>query len=105
MTTLDVSVSGPNGSIDLPNGMLRSATDVFVGACQAHREGRASGVAGAAGCDLTLKGHVLLEIIRPGMRGQYDASPRPPRPSTAFTPASTPTPTTASGPSRSEPGP
>ena len=65
MTTLDVSVSGPNGSIDLSNGLLGSATDVFVGACQAHREGRASGVAGAAGCDLTLKGQVLLELLSP----------------------------------------
>jgi hypothetical protein len=73
MTTLDVSVSGPNGSIDLSNGLLGSATDVFVGACQAHREGRASGVAGAAGCDLTLKGQVLLELLSPEMRGQYEA--------------------------------
>lgn len=65
MTTLDVSVSGPTGSIDLSNGLLGSATDVFFAACHAQREGRASGVVGPAGCDVALKGEVLLGDIDP----------------------------------------
>lgn len=65
MTTLDVSVSGPNGSIDLSNGLLGPASAVFFGATEALEAGRATGTAGAAGCNVTMKGSVLLELLRP----------------------------------------
>lgn len=63
MTTLDVGVSGPNGSINLSNGLLGPASNLFFEATRVLREGRASGTAGAAGCDVTMKGSVLLEIF------------------------------------------
>ncbi len=43
MTTLDVGIAGPQWSIDLSNGLLGAATDVFMAAGQAVREGKATG--------------------------------------------------------------
>lgn len=63
MTTLDVGISGPQGAIDLSNGLLGAATTVFSEAGRAVREGRASGIVGAAGCDVTMKGAVLRDIL------------------------------------------
>lgn len=76
MTTLDVGVSGPNGSIDMSNGLLGSASNLFFGATKALEDGRASGTAGAAGCDVTLTGAVLLEILpaEPGNLHQSQSS-------------------------------
>lgn len=77
MTTLDVGISGPNGSIDMSNGLLGSATSVFFAACEAHRAGKAEGTSGAAGCDLKLKGSVLLEFLPaapPGLVPRYSST-------------------------------
>lgn len=63
MTTLDVGVSGPNGSIDLSGGLFGSPSAVFHGAVEALEAGRATGTAGAAGCSVTMKGSVLLDIL------------------------------------------
>lgn len=69
MTTLDVGISGPNGSIDLSGGLLGAATDVFTAARKAHHAGKAEGTSGAGGCDLKLKGSVLLEFLHAGSAG------------------------------------
>lgn len=76
MTTLDVGVSGPNGSIDLSNGLLGSASNVFFGASKALENGRATGMAGASGCAVTMKGAVLLELLpaEPGNLHQSQSS-------------------------------
>lgn len=52
MTTVDAGISGPNGSIDLSNGLLGPASHLLVEAGKAVGDGRAHGTAGAAGCDV-----------------------------------------------------
>jgi len=63
MTTMDVGIGGPNGSVHLANGRSGTATAVFFAASEALADGRAEGMAGAAGCEVTMKGAVLQEIL------------------------------------------
>jgi hypothetical protein len=64
MTTMDVGIGGPNGSVHLANGLSGTATAVLFAASEAlAADGRAEGMAGAAGCEVTMKGAVLQEIL------------------------------------------
>lgn len=63
MTTVDAGISGPNGSIDLSNGLLGPATTLLSAAYGLVQEGRARGTAGAAGCDVRLQGSEILRVL------------------------------------------
>jgi len=63
MTTMDVGIGGPNGSVHLANGLSGTATAVFFAASEALDDRRAEGMAGAAGCEVTMKGAVLQEVL------------------------------------------
>lgn len=61
-TTVDVSLTGPNGSIDLSNGLVGPGSDLWSSAVGALQRGEAEGLAGAAGGEIRLTGRVLKQI-------------------------------------------
>lgn len=63
MTTVDVGIGGEGRSIDLSNGLFGAATDVLFAAQEAYRDGRATGYADAGGCEVSVSGAVLREML------------------------------------------